>query len=149
MWGLEPLQALMFPFRTKLDNVHTYTIFNDFADIVGIFGVMPKPKDTRTGRIWFIASDLLDKHYIDFLKKNKRWLYFLEEHYTFVSNYIIEENQKSIKWLKWQGFNFVSKPTLVKDVKILYFYKKLQNVTKYGTQPILDEIGPQWTTEII
>ena len=134
MWGLEPLQALMFPFRTKLDNVHTYTIFNDFADIVGIFGVMPKPKDTRTGRIWFIASDLLDKHYIDFLKKN---------------NYIIEENQKSIKWLKWQGFNFVSKPTLVKDVKILYFYKKLQNVTKYGTQPILDEIGPQWTTEII
>ena len=93
----------MFPFRTKLDNVHTYTIFNDNKDVVGIFGVMPFARDTNTGRIWFIASDLLDKHYLDFLKKNKRWLHFLNEHYTFVSNYIIIHISllKNMLWLRF------------------------------------------------
>jgi c-di-GMP-related signal transduction protein len=65
-----------------------------------------------------------------------------------LSNYITEEHTKSIRWLKWQGYNF-SKPMLVKNVKVLYFYKRLHNVVKKGTQPILEEIGPLWTTELI
>ena len=148
MWGVDPLQALLLPFRTKLDNVHTYTIFNDFADVVGIFGVMPTSKDVQHGRIWFLASDLLQKHYLDFLKKNKRWLSYLEEHYNFLGNYITCENKISINWLKWQGFNFAQQPTLVKGVKIMYFYKQLPSVTKQGVQPILEELGPIWTTEL-
>jgi len=110
---------------------------------------MPTSRNTERGRIWFLASDLLNKHYFSFIKANKRWLSYLEEHYSFVSNYIIAENETSINWLKWQGFNFLPQPTLVKGVKIMYFYKELQTVTKNGVQPILDEIGPLWTTEII
>jgi len=139
----------MIPFRSKLSNIHTYTIFNEDKDIVGIFGVMPTSKNINYGRIWFLASDLLDKHYISFIRGNKRWLSYLEEHYSFVSNYIIEENKRSINWLKWQGFKFLDQPTLVKGVKIMYFYKELPSATKNGVQPILDEIGPSWTTEII
>ena len=73
----------------------------------------------------------------------------MEEDYDLLFNYIIAENKISIKWLKWQGFIFSKQNKLVKNVKIMYFYKTLHNVTKYGTQPILDEIGPSWTTKLI
>jgi hypothetical protein len=139
----------MIPFRSKLKNIHTYTIFTKQSDVVGIFGVMPIARNESIGRIWFLASDLIEEHYLDFLRKNKRWLSYLEEHYSYVSNYIISENETSIKWLKWQGFSFRPQHTLVKGVKIMYFYKRLPSVTKYGTQPILDEIGPKWATDIV
>ena len=51
------------------------------------------------------------------------------KNYDYLCNYITEEHQTSIRWLKWQGFKF-SKPMLVNNVKMLYFYKRLQNVFK-------------------
>lgn len=146
---MDPLQALLIPFKSKLNNIHTYTIFTEDKKIVGIFGVMPKLNNSQNGRIWFITSDLIESEYHSFLRGNKRWLHYLEEHYNYISNYISCENNMSIHWLKWQGFTFAKQPMLVKDVKVLYFYKRLHNVTKYGTQPILDECGPLWRTEII
>tara|TARA_R110000824_G_scaffold81223_6_gene204184 strand:- start:5307 stop:5639 length:333 start_codon:yes stop_codon:yes gene_type:complete len=110
---------------------------------------MPTVRNPRHGRIWFLTSDLLEKHYKFFLKCNKNWLHYMEEDYDLLFNYIIAENKISIKWLKWQGFIFSKQNKLVKNVKIMYFYKRLHNVTKYGTQPILDEIGPSWTTKLI
>ena len=37
---------------------------------------------------------------------------------------------------------------LVKDVKVLYFYKRLQDVVKIGMQPVLNDLGPAWKTEL-
>ena len=93
------------------------------------------------------SYDLLDKHYKYFLKRNKKWLYYLEENYEYLCNYITEEHHTSIRWLKWQGFNF-SKPMLVKNVKVLYFYKRLHDVVKIGMQPVLNDLGPTWKTEL-
>ena len=124
LWGMDPLQALLIPFRYKKNN-------------------------TKAGRIWLLSSNLLEKNFFYFLKVNKKWLYYLEEDYSYISNYITEEQETSIKWLKWQGFTFAKKPMLVKNVKVLYFYKRLHNVIKYGTQPILEEIGPKWATHLI
>ena len=51
------------------------------------------------------------------------------------------------EWLKWLGFSFKNKKIIVKDVELLYFYKKIHRVSK-DIQPILGDIGPIWTTEI-
>ena len=50
-----------------------------------------------------LASDLLHKHSRFFLQGNIRWLTYLESHYTFLFNFIINEHKRSIKWLKWQN----------------------------------------------
>ena len=149
LWGLDPLLALLQPFRfTRRKNIHTFTILTESKqEVVAIFGAVPTKHNEKVGSIWFLASDLLDKHYTYFLRRNKLWLHFLEENYDYLCNYITEEHQTSIRWLKWQGFNF-SKPMLVKNVKVLYFYKRLHNVVKNGMQPILNEIGPTWKTEL-
>ena len=149
LWGLDPLLALLQPFRfIRRKNIHTFTILTESKqEVVAIFGAVPTKHNDKIGTIWFLASDLLDKHYTYFLKRNKKWLHYLEENYDYLCNYITEEHQTSIRWLKWQGFKF-SKPMLVNNVKVLYFYKRLHNVVKNGMQPILNEIGPTWKTEL-
>ena len=149
LWGLDPLLALLQPFRfTRRKNIHTFTILTESKqEVVAIFGAVPTRNNNKIGTIWFLASDLLDKHYTYFLRRNKLWLHFLEENYEYLCNYITEEHQTSIKWLKWQGFNF-SKPMLVKNVKVLYFYKRLHSVVKNGMQPVLNDLGPTWKTEL-
>tara|TARA_R110000868_G_scaffold48138_2_gene156827 strand:- start:1138 stop:1671 length:534 start_codon:yes stop_codon:yes gene_type:complete len=149
LWGMDPLQALLVPFRFKKFNEHTYTVFDIDHNVVAIFGVTPSLNDPKIGRIWLLSSDLLEENLFYFVKSNKKWLRYLEEDYNYISNYITEEQKTSIKWLKWQGFIFAKKPMLVKNVKVLYFYKRLHNVVKYGTQPILEEIGPKWATHLI
>jgi|TARA_R100001530_G_scaffold13965_1_gene12753 hypothetical protein len=146
--GLDPLHALLLPFRYNRPNIHTFTILTEHTkEVVAIFGVIPTKTNPRVGYIWFLASDLLDKYYRYFLRGNKRWLGYMEEHFDYLCNWIIEEHTVSIRWLKWQGFNF-SHATLVKDVKMLYFYKRIHKVFKKGTLPLLKEIGPIWTTKI-
>lgn len=149
LWGLDPLLALLQPFRfTRRKNIHTFTILTESKqEVVAIFGAVPIRNNNKIGTIWFLASDLLDKHYTYFLRRNKLWLHFLEENYEYLCNYITEEHQTSIRWLKWQGFNF-SKPMLVKNVKVLYFYKRLHSVVKNGMQPVLNDLGPTWKTEL-
>ena len=149
LWGLDPLLALLQPFRfIRRKNIHTFTILTESKqEVVAIFGAVPTRNNNKIGTIWFLASDLLDKHYTYFLRRNKLWLHFLEENYDYLCNYITEEHQTSIRWLKWQGFNF-SKPMLVKNVKVLYFYKRLHNVVKNGMQPVLNDLGPTWKTEL-
>ena len=149
LWGLDPLLALLQPFRfIRRKNIHTFTILTESKqEVVAIFGAVPTRNNNKIGTIWFLASDLLDKHYTYFLRRNKLWLHFLEENYDYLCNYITEEHQTSIRWLKWQGFNF-SKPMLVKNVKVLYFYKRLHDVVKIGMQPVLNDLGPAWKTEL-
>lgn len=149
LWGLDPLLALLQPFRfIRRKNIHTFTILTESKqEVVAIFGAVPTRNNHKIGTIWFLASDLLDKHYTYFLRRNKLWLHFLEENYEYLCNYITEEHQTSIRWLKWQGFNF-SKPMLVKNVKVLYFYKRLHDVVKNGMQPVLNDLGPTWKTEL-
>jgi len=147
--GLDPLTALLLPFQYKRPNTHTFTIFEEKTDeIVAIWGAMPvNKKQTKIAAIWFLSSDLLEKHSRFFLQGNMKWLTYLESHYTYVYNFITAEHKRSIKWLKWQKFVFNSNPELVKGVEMYYFYKHLPLVDKV-IQPNMSEIGPKWTTEL-
>ena len=73
LWGLDPLQALLQPFRFKRrKNIHTFTILTESKqEVVAIFGAVSTRQNEKIGTIWFLASDLLDKHYSYFLRRNK------------------------------------------------------------------------------
>ena len=146
--GIDPLTALINPFRYNRPNTHSFTIFNEKDEVVAIWGAMPYSRiHPRRAAIWFLSSDLLEINKRDFLKGNARWLYYLESHYDFVFNFIIKEHKRSIKWLKWQKFTFSKETTLVNGVEMYYFYKYLPKVD-VNIQPIISELGPKWTTEL-
>tara|TARA_R100000734_G_C3317256_1_gene110222 strand:- start:1270 stop:1821 length:552 start_codon:yes stop_codon:yes gene_type:complete len=147
--GIDPLTALINPFRYNRPNTHTFTIFEKGTDeVVAIWGAMPVNRiNPKKAAVWFLASDLLYKHQRFFIKNNIKWITYLESHYTFLFNFIIKEHKKSIKWLKWQKYCIAEQPILVNNVEMYYFYKHLPLVDK-EIQPNMSEIGPKWTTEL-
>ena len=74
--GIDPLTALINPFRYNRPNTHTFTIFEQGTDeIIAIWGAMPVSKtNPHKAAVWFLASDLLHKHKKVFLHANIRWL---------------------------------------------------------------------------
>ena len=147
--GVDPLTALINPFRYNRPNTHSFTIFEkDTDEVVAIWGAMPISKtQPRKAAIWFLSCELLDKHKRYFLQRNHKWLQYLESHYDFVFNFITKEHKQSIRWLKWQNFSFSNNTTLANGVEMYYFYKYLPKVD-IDIQPIMSEIGPKWTTEL-
>ena len=94
--GVDPLTALLNPFRYNRPNTHTFTIFEKESDeVVAIWGAMPISKREPTkAAVWFLASELLYKHKRFFLQGNLRWLHYLESHYTFLFNFMFRNIEK-------------------------------------------------------
>ena len=143
MMGLDPLNALLAPFRYKREGVITYTVHTHDDKIACMFGVVSS-RNPKMGSIWMLASPELEKHWKYFTKRTKNWVNFLLTDYEYVHNIISKENKISIKWLKWLGFSFKS---VAKNNNMLYFYKKIHRVSR-NIQPVLGDIGPQWITEV-
>ena len=70
IWGLDPLQALLQPFRYTKRKVHTYTIFDKNKEVAAIFGTVSSRQNDKVGTIWLLSSEVLDKNYLYFLKRN-------------------------------------------------------------------------------
>ena len=143
--GHDPLTALTNVFRYSRKGIRTYTVFEE-DKVLAMFGVVSEEKNQKRGAVWFLSTDFTKKQWSYFLKRNKKWTEFFLSDYEYVANLVPEDNKNTIKWLKWQGFSFNTKSILVKGVKLLYFYKKIHKVSN-GIQPVLDDIGPLWTTD--
>ncbi len=143
MMGLDPLTALLAPFRYTRKGVITYSVLTHDNKVACMFGVVSS-RNTKIGTIWMLGSPELEKHWGYFTKRTKKWVDFLLADYQYVHNVISKENEISIKWLKWLGFSFKS---VAKNNNLMYFYKKIHGVSK-NIQPILGDIGPEWITEV-
>ena len=145
--GNDPLTSLLSPFRYRYrKNINTYTVMTADKEVIAMFGVIPLMNETKKGAVWFLSKQFTRKQSLYFAKRNKKWTdYFLSD-YDYVFNFVPIHNISTIKWLKWQGFLFKRNHLLVKDIEMLYFYRQIQGVSE-RMQPIIDDIGPVWTTE--
>jgi len=77
------------------------------GDVVGIMGVVPVAIIGGEGCPWWLSSTNLDKYKLSFiklLKANSEKLFGIKEGYDILYNYVDARYQKSVKWLKWMGF---------------------------------------------
>ena len=102
--GLLPLQALQFSF---LLSEEANTIISDNEDIIGMFGVT---KHGDIGIPWLLMSDDIDQpsHVRQFVPTSKKWVKQVQERYKILVNYVAQDNDKAIKWLRLLGFTFIS-----------------------------------------
>lgn len=84
-----------------------YSIVDDDDKPLAIFGTVPDPESTDTGRIWFLGSDELTKYSFLFLRNSRSWVEKLHRRYNILWNYIDARNEVHIRWLKWCGFSFI------------------------------------------
>lgn len=72
--------------------------------VVCIFGISKPSVISDKASPWLLASDLLPRVAITFLRLNKVYMDEVKKRYKFLENYVDCRNVEAIKWLKWLGF---------------------------------------------
>ena len=112
---LEGLDGMVFTAKDKDDNV------------VCMFGSADS-EVKGTGVVWMLGSGLVEKYKKDVIKLTKDCVKKICAPYKCVYNYIHQSNDKSIRWLKWCGFNVGSQVHQFGGQDFYYFHKDLNNV---------------------
>lgn len=100
-----PWRALHYPLQRK-DAVTWTGLYKNVP--VCMFGVVPISDDGefRSGSIWLLGSDTLEKHASKFLRTSYNMLAHIEQDWDLLENVVPIDHQKTLNWLNWLGFMF-------------------------------------------
>lgn len=99
---MTPLQALKASTRLSM---HSWTCIIK-GDVVCIFGVGRTSFLNMDGMLWLLGSNSLEKHAIPFLRNSKVWIDQLKDQFPRLRGIVDVNNQPSIDWIRWLGFDF-------------------------------------------
>lgn len=105
-----------------LNSAPGYTVLTQDG-IVACFGVVPT--ENENGLVWLLGSGLIEKIKVSFLKETIKYTQQMLYRYKILYNYVDANYEKSIKWLKWSGYQFAPEPWLYGiEQKPFYFFWK-------------------------
>lgn len=71
-----------------------------------IFGAGDLSVLTGLGAPWLLGSDVIERHWREFLRLSVHWLAQLLKRYAVLRNIVDCRNTVAIRWLRWLGFDF-------------------------------------------
>jgi len=74
------------------------------GEIACIFGVAPQSRLTGSGYAWMLATPLIERHQVTFLRHCRPAINDMSRGFTYLHNYVDARNTKAIRWLRWLGF---------------------------------------------
>ena len=98
---------LMRPMEALTMSLEVSTLaWTGMADDIPVcmFGVAPASTLTDTGRPWMIGTRLVDVYAFAFLRRNRKMVEVMKDHYPRLENYVEDCNTRAIQWLKWLKF---------------------------------------------
>lgn len=72
-----------------------------------IWGVVTCHDLETVGVPWMLGSKELEKYALSFIRVCQEQLFEILNKYMMLTNFVDVRNKKSIKWLKWLGFDFL------------------------------------------
>ena len=108
--GASPLQVLLNPFGKPPGMAKVYTIQEEDR-VSGMFGVSYSstlPNGVRIGCPWFLCTNgLIQRNFRRLIRVTDQWLEEIGRGYDVLENYVHDENEVHIRWLKYKKFEFV------------------------------------------
>jgi len=99
------VEALMTPFEYK--GHRTWSVIGtDEEYVIGMFGSVPT-LDPEYGIAWLLSSEELFNYKKEFIKQSPEWIEEMGKNYKYLYNWVDCRNEKSIKWLRYLGFNTI------------------------------------------
>ena len=136
--GVTPMIALHVPFEEE--GARGFTICHKKKPIA-MCGVTSMDKYMHTGKIWFLGTDEVDDIWKSFYKHSKLILSFLAIGYDVVENYVPIDHEKTIRWLKWIGFQVENQQYFINDhefVRVFYCnLHKFESNNRLSERPVL------------
>lgn len=99
--ALKPLPAIRL---TIAQSEHAWTATVDGRP-AAIFGVCRKTRLSDTAMPWLLATEEADRHMASFARLSRKAFDAIMEAYPVLENYALAENVKTLRWLKWLGFD--------------------------------------------
>ena len=98
-------EALMTPFEYR--GHRTWSVIGtDEEYVIGMFGSVPT-LDPDYGVAWLLSSEELFNYKKEFIKQSPEWVNEMGKGYKYLYNWVDCRNEKSIKWLRYLGFNTI------------------------------------------
>lgn len=69
-----------------------------------LFGVQPLSALSPVAVPWLLGTNALEEHAPVFLRMSRDWIHEQAKEYDILMNFVDARNTKSIRWLKWLGF---------------------------------------------
>jgi len=126
--GVMPHLALLRGFE---QSSHCYTIVRPEAvyEPLAMFGVVSMALNPSVGQVWFLGSDEIKLHSMEFLRKSKGWVHNFHTEYPVLYNNIDSRNTVHIKWLQWLGFQFINElHNYGHEGRTFYHFVRINNV---------------------
>lgn len=115
--------------ETTPDLEHNAWVWERQGKVHAIFGVNPIKDHDKVGIIWMLATESFDEHFMAFAAACRVVVDEMIKGYKYVFNFVYVENRKSIKWLKWLGFDVrAAEPIGVNGAKFHRFEMWTKNV---------------------
>lgn len=76
------------------------------GEVACIFGVAPVNLLAGKGAPWLLGTELIERHAIAFLRRNRSYIRIMLSMYNHLENHVDCRNAQSIQWLRWLGFTF-------------------------------------------
>ena len=99
--GMTPLDGVTLSFH---NSVRCWVTTLDGVPLA-IYGVAPSDHP-KYGVPWLLATDELHRHRKALLSQSRFGLQEMHKLFPFLTNFVDERNEDSIKYLKWLGFEF-------------------------------------------
>lgn len=99
--ALKPLPAIR---TTAAMSDYAWTAFVDDRPAL-IFGVCRRTTMSDTGMPWALGTDEADRHVTEYARQSRMFFDGITQAYSRLENYALAENVKTIRWLKWMGFD--------------------------------------------
>ena len=113
--GLCPMKAIL----SSVDvSEKCYTIWVEDKP-VGIFGIARAADELPTGFPWLMGTPGIMDVGWQFLRESRKWLEELADGFDLLTNIVHEDNELSVKWLRFLGMQFIErKPPFLEFAKI-------------------------------
>jgi|MDSZ01.2.fsa_nt_gb hypothetical protein len=135
MYDVAPYEAIYDSF---IESEKTSYTLIDYNKPIAMMGVSPINEDI--GKVWFLATKELNKHYLSFLKKCPEVIDILQGNFKVIFNFVPDTHKKTMRWLAWCGFVFdIERKYLHNQHEFLQFFRcNVDESMSYNTksQPI-------------
>ncbi len=121
--GEKPAQALRRSIETSC---LCYAVACPAERCIALFGVVPDAAPAGSASIWLLASPMLERFSVAFLRKSLLWVEALNRQYSILWNYVDARNKKHIRWLQWCGFTLTDRPVVYGfEKRPFYFFRRV------------------------
>jgi len=74
------------------------------GDLIAIWGVKSSSMVSGYGYLWMVTTKTADEHPLVLARYSRRVIDYLLNHYSLLHGFVGWKYERSIRWLKWLGF---------------------------------------------